>query len=313
VKPYALAFLCTTLALLTARTAVAEEEKALDQGVGPEFLVTSDSENFSIRRLSAEYVRGMSHADSLFGVRASDYRYSQGDWARHGQKLNIFGRQLDPATLNGWALDGGVFTQGGHTLLTVDGSYKLDLAKRTSLEAFINRDWVETRNALDRGINFTYGGLALDQGIGEHVTLVALAAQQYFSDGNRRDHGRFRIIYQPSLELGLTLQARFRAYRSTHENVGGAYFNPDHYSETGFAIGWRQRYKGWVGSLVAGLGREKVADAPLQPTKLFELGLQSPVHGSQSLRIRAGYNRSASFNGPNYQYRYILGEWIIRF
>ncbi|MGN5477379.1 hypothetical protein ACTMU2_12180 [Cupriavidus basilensis] len=152
-----------------------------------------------------------------------------------------FGRKLDPATLNGWTLEGGIFTQGGHTLATVDGGYRLALAKRTSLEVFVNRDWVETQTALDRGVHYTFGGVALDQGIGPHVTVVGVAGQQYFSDGNRRDHGRLRLIYQPSLDLGLTLQARFRAYHSSQEDVGRAYFNPDHYSESMLAVGWRQR------------------------------------------------------------------------
>lgn len=317
-RRFSFVFLCAVLGSLGAKAAVAEEaaateEKVLDQGIGPEFLATSDSEGFRARRLSVEYFPSMEHADHLFGLRASDYRYSQDGWSRHGQKLSVLGRQLDPATLNGWTLDVGVFAQGGHTLLTADGGYRLSVAKRTSVEVFLNRDWVETRTALDRGVSYTFGGVAVDQGIGPHVTLVGVAGQQYFSDGNRRDHGRLRLIYQPSLDLGLTLQARFRAYRSTHEDVGRAYFNPEHYSESMLAIGWRQRYKGWVGSLVAGLGREKIVDAPLQPTKLFELSLQSPVRGAQSLRLRAGYNRSASFNGPNYHYRYVLGEWIVRF
>jgi hypothetical protein len=313
VKRSAFAILNTVLALLFTKAALAEEEKVLDQGIGPEFLASYDSEKFSIHKVSLEYLPSMSHADSLFGVRASDYRYQQDDWTRHGQKISVLGRQLDPATLNGWNLEGGVFTQGGHTLATVDGNYRLSLAKRTSLEVFVNRDWVETQTALDRGVSYTFGGLALDQGIGPHVTLVGVAGQQYFSDGNRRDHGRVRIIYQPLLDLGLTLQARYRAYHSSREDVGRAYFNPDHYAEGMLAVGWRQRYKGWTGLLVAGLGREKVADATQQPTRLFEVGLQSPVRGAQSLRLRAGYNRSASFNGPNYHYRYALGEWIIRF
>lgn len=312
-KRFGFVLVCAVLGSLGAKTAVAEEEKALDQGFGPEFLATNDSEGFRSRRLSVEYLPSIQHADHLFGLRASDYRYSQAGWARHGQKVSVFGRQLDPATLNGWIFDAGVFAQGGHTLLTLDGGYRLPLAKRTALEVFINRDWVETQTALDRGVSYTFAGVALDQGIGPHVTLVGVAGQQYFSDGNRRDHGRVRLIYQPSLDLGLTLQARFRAYRSTQDDVGRAYFNPEHYSETMLAIGWRQRYQGWMGALVAGLGREKIDDSPLQPTRLFEVSLQSPVRAAQSLRLRAGYNRSASYSGPDYHYRYVIGEWIIRF
>jgi len=29
--------------------------------------------------------------------------------------------------------------------------------------------------------------------------------------------------------------------------------------------------------------------------------------------MNAGYNRSASFYGPNYDYHYIRGEWIVQF
>lgn len=91
------------------------------------------------------------------------------------------------------------------------------------------------------------------------MTLVGLAAQQYFSDGNRRDHGRLRLIYQPSLDLGLTLQARYRTYRSSHEDVDRAYFNPKNYSEAMLAVGWRQRFR-------AGPSRSRRGSAPRRST-----------------------------------------------
>ncbi|HAB43131.1 MAG TPA: hypothetical protein DCE70_06205, partial [Acinetobacter sp.] len=61
------------------------------------------------------------------------------------------------------------------------------------------------------------------------------------------------------------------------------------------------------------LGREKINQDPSQSTRLFELNVQSPVRGSQFLPMNAGYNRNASFYGPNYDYRYIRGEWIVQF
>ena len=86
---------------------------------------------------------------------------------------------------------------------------------------------------------------------------MGLAGTQFFSDDNRRDHGRLRLIYQPSLDLGLTLQARYRMYRSSEEDVGREYFNPEDYQESMLALGWRQRFAGWSAGLTAGLGREK--------------------------------------------------------
>jgi len=79
------------------------------------------------------------------------------------------------------------------------------------------------------------------------------------------------------------------------------------------ALGWRQRFSGWSAGLTAGFGREKINQDSSQTTRLFELNLQSPVRGSQFLRMNAGYNRSASFYGPDYDYRYIRGEWIVQF
>ncbi|HJU49365.1 MAG TPA: hypothetical protein VJ575_01310, partial [Pseudogulbenkiania sp.] len=181
------------------------------------------------------------------------------------------------------------------------------------LELFLNRDWVETQASLDRGVHFNFWGASLDQGLGDHLTLVALAGQQDFSDDNQRTHGRLKLIYQPWLDLGLTLQARYRLYHSSRNDVGGDYFNPSNYEESMFAVGWRKRVQGWTTSLTAGIGRQQINDDPHSNTRLLELGLQSPLRGQQSLQLRVGYNQSASFNGPDYRYRYLQGEWIARF
>lgn len=292
---------------------VKENPAPSERALGTEFFLSDDSEGFQTRKLSAEFLPRYEHADHYLGIRASAYQYKADDWSRDGQKISFIGRNIDFATANGWALEAGIVDQGDHTLFTFDGSYRTPLAEKTALEVFANRDWVETQPALEQGTNFTFLGAALDQGLGEHVTVVGVAGSQFFSDDNRRDHGRIRLIYQPSLDLGLTLQARYRTYQSSEEDVGGEYFNPQDYQESMLALGWRQRFSGWSAGLTAGFGREKINQDSSQATRLFELNLQSPVRGSQFLRMSAGYNRSASFYGPDYDYRYIRGEWIVQF
>lgn len=284
-----------------------------ERALGTEFFFSDDSEGFQTRKLSAEFLPQYKHADDYLGIRGSAYQYKADDWSQDGQKISLIGRNIDSATANGWALEAGIVDQGDHTLFTFDGSYRTPLAEKTALEVFANRDWVETQPALEQGTNFTFIGAALDQGLGEHVTVVGVAGSQFFSDDNRRDHGRIRLIYQPSLDLGLTLQARYRTYQSSEEDVGREYFNPQDYQESMLALGWRQRFSGWSAGLTAGFGREKINQDSSQATRLFELNLQSPVRGSQFLRMNAGYNRSASFYGPDYDYRYIRGEWIVQF
>lgn len=305
--------LLVSLSTASLANGLDENQTSSERAAGTEFFLSDDSEGFQTRKLSAEFLPQYEDADHYLGVRGSAYQYRADDWKRDGQKISFIGRDIESATANGWTLEAGLFEQGDHTLLTFDGSYRAALAEKTAVELFANRDWVETQPALDAGTNFTFVGAALDQGLGEHVTLVGLAGTQFFSDDNRRDHGRFRLIYQPSLDLGLTLQARYRMYRSSEEDVGREYFNPEDYQESMLALGWRQRFAGWSAGLTAGLGREKINQDPSQSTRLFELNVQSPVRGSQFLRMNAGYNRSASFYGPNYDYRYIRGEWIVQF
>ena len=310
-------YVCVPLLMSLSTASLAnglnEDQTSSERAAGTEFFLSDDSEGFQTRKLSAEFLPEYEDADHYLGVRGSAYQYRTDDWKRDGQKVSFIGRDIESATANGWTLEAGLFEQGDHTLLTFDGSYRTALAEKTAVELFANRDWVETQPALDAGTNFTFVGAALDQGLGEHVTLVGLAGTQFFSDDNRRDHGRLRLIYQPSLDLGLTLQARYRMYRSSEEDVGREYFNPEDYQESMLALGWRQRFAGWSAGLTAGFGREKINQDPSQSTRLFELNVQSPVRGSQFLRMNAGYNRSASFYGPNYDYRYIRGEWIMRF
>ena len=310
-------YVCVPLLMSLSTASLAngldENQTSSERAAGTEFFLSDDSEGFQTRKLSAEFLPQYEDANHYLGVRGSAYQYRADDWKRDGQKVSFIGRDIESATANGWTLEAGLFEQGDHTLLTFDGSYRTALAEKTAVELFANRDWVETQPALDAGTNFTFVGAALDQGLGEHVTLVGLAGTQFFSDDNRRDHGRLRLIYQPSLDLGLTLQARYRMYRSSEEDVGREYFNPEDYQESMLALGWRQRFAGWSAGLTAGFGREKINQDPSQSTRLFELNVQSPVRGSQFLRMNAGYNRSASFYGPNYDYRYIRGEWIVQF
>ena len=140
-----------------------------------------------------------------------------------------------------------------------------------------------------------------------------LFRSQNFSDSNARNHRRLKLIFQPNLDSGLTLQARYRAYNSTSEDVGGAYFNPEQYTEKMLALGWRKKIEGWSLNLTTGIGQQKIADDPNSATHLIEGGLQSPPSPNYSVRLRAGLVQSASFNSPNYRYKYLQTEWIIPF
>jgi hypothetical protein len=298
--------------LVLGTASISSHAEGYIQGVGALADFSADSESFNIRRVGVEMLPNFSHADFLGGVKYTDHHYEQNNWSRDGRQLSLLYRQIDTATANGLQLEAGVFSQGAHDLLTADANYRTPLAASTALEVFVNREWVETSAALDKGVSFTFGGFAIDHVLDRHFTLVGVAGLQNFSDDNFRNHGRVKLIYQPDPDLGLTLQLRYRAYTSSSSDVGGAYFNPGQYDETMLALGWRQRVSGWVANLTAGAGQQKVASDPYTPTLLLELGLQSPVKNrSYSFRLRAIMNQSASFNGPDYRYNLLHGEWIL--
>jgi hypothetical protein len=306
------------LALLIASSACACNVRADAaasslQGAGSALFLSQDNEGFSTQRLAPEYFPVFRHGDALTGVRYAMHHFEQGDWSRSARQLSILHRDVDPRSTAGWQLEAGFSRQAAHDLLTLDGSYRMALTNSRSLELFINRDWIETRNALDKGIFFTFAGAAVEQTLGPHTTLVGVTGYQDFSDGNHRLHGRAKLIVQPNLDLGLTLQARYRMYVSASDDVGRAYFNPDRYDEGMLAIGWRHRLHGWMGNLIAGFGRQRVADAPHTPTRLLELTLEAPPNPHYALRLRGGTSRSASFNGPDYEYHYLQAEWILGF
>ena len=302
-----------SLLLVLAGAAFAAGDDASASGAGAAAYVSKDNEDFYTQRIGVEYVPQLRHGDSLTGVRYTEHYYQQGDWSRNGEQVTVMHRDIDPATANGWQLDAGAFQQGGHAMLTLDGNYRRPLAERTALELFVDREWVETQPALNKGVNFTFAGGVVEQGLGQHVTVLGIAGYQDFNDGYARTHGRFRVIYQPDLDLGLTLQARYRVYTSSRDDVGGAYFNPDRYDETMLAVTYRQRFMRWTAYAIAGAGRQHVAEDPWTPTRLYEASVQSPPVHAYSFRARAGYNQSANFNGPDYRYHYVQGELIIGF
>lgn len=300
------------LALGAAGTLAAAGAQAA-HGAGAAAFGADDSEGFATRRLALGYLPAFTGRDAHTGVRVAAIRFSQAGWRRDAQQLSVIHRDVDPATTDGLQLEAGLSRQGGRALLTLDAGYRKALAEKRSLEVFISRDWVETRRALDQGVSVTFAGAALEQGLGDHVTMVGVAGYQDFSDGNHRTHGRAKLIVQPKLDLGLTLQARYRIYRGAGDTVARTYFNPPRYDETMLALGWRKRIEGWMGSVTAGVGRQRVGDAARTATRLLEASIESPAHARHSLRFRAGYNRSASFGGPDYSYRYAQVEWHLGF
>ncbi len=279
---------------------------------GASLYTSSDSEDFSIVRASMLLLNDYQHLDAKSGLRYTAANYAQNGWSRSAQQLSLLKHRMDPKTWSGWMIETGLLQQGGHDTLTLDASYREAFSAQSGIEVFANRDVVETRNALDLGRAFNFVGISGDAGINPHWTIVGMLGQQSFNDGNDRRHLRSRIIFQPDLDRGLTVQLRYRSFDSSQSDVARAYFNPENYSETMLAAGWRNRLDGWKTNLVAGAGRQRINHDRETPTQLIEVSADRQQKG-YALRLRAGYTRSASFGGPDYRWTYAGTELYIPF
>ena len=298
------------LAALAANSALAEPWAA-----GGGYYQSMDSEGFGSRRISVEALTTYQHLDGRTGVRYIDHQFSQNGWQQSGQQLRWVARHTDRKSMDGWNAELGWLQQSTHALLTLDTNYRHTLAGGAALEVFANRDVVETRTALAQGLHFTFAGAAVDLPINPHLTVIGLAGAQAFSDDNQRRHLRGRLIWPPSLDLGVTLQLRYRWFDNSRLNVSQSYFNPEQYQEGMFAVGWRQRTGNWRHAFTAGVGSQQIAAETATPTQLLELSSETQAE-RYALRLRAGYTRAAgaaATTNPDYWYHYLLGELVLPF
>jgi hypothetical protein len=299
-------------ALLAPLTAAAWSELP---AAGAGYVLSGDSERFIARRTNVEGIVGYEHLDSKTALRYTDLTFSQNGWSRSGEQLRLISSHIDKKTFDGWRVEGGLLRHASRELWTLDASYRKSLSTGPAVELFANRDIVETRVALDRGTTFDFGGVAIDVPVNPHVTLVGLVGYQAFSDDNHRRHARARAIWQPSLDLGLTLQLRYRWYDNSMTDVAGAYFNPSRYQEGLFVVGWRQRLGDWRTALPAGAGYQQVGSASSTMAQLLEASAEKQV-GRYAVRLKAGYSRAAAASAtsdPDYWYRYAGAELVVPF
>ena len=300
--------------LLAAALPALSAAEGLKPAGGGGFYYSSDSEGFSSRRLSADGMLLYRHLDNKMGVRYTDYDFSKAGWNRSGQQLRLVANQFDRKTLDGWSVESGLFRAANKDLWTLDATWRKTLAPGRSYEVFVNRDFVETATAIDNGVSYDFFGGSVDYQWAPKWTTVGLAGVQNFSDGNQRRHLRGRLIYQPSLDLGLTTQLRYRWYDSSKSDVGRAYFNPSSYDELMLAVGWRQRISDWRTAMTAGIGRQRIDAGSATTTRLAEASAERQMDG-YALRMRAGYTHAASLasSDPNYWYRYVSVDVLIPF
>ena len=263
----------------------------------------TDADHFSAVRLRAGGLFGYQSPWQYFGVAAQDKLYSQSGWHGTARSVTALWRDQSRDTLAGVNAEVGVVQVSGRTRPIGDVSWALRPAADTGVELLASGGLVETQAALKQGIGYTFWGASIEQKLAERLTVIGVAGDQPFSDGNNRVHLRARLVWDALPEQGINLQARWRQYRNSETDVGGAYFNPRSYQQWLALAGLHKRVAGWTTTGSLGAGREYIrnGDTTTRPAYLAELRSEGPIAGNTRLAVHAQYNRSAGLSSsPGY-------------
>lgn len=277
-------------------------------------IFTSDSDGFHAIRARVGGLYPYANPWRYAGAATQDTRYAQGSFRKDVPGVLGLYRDQRRDTLAGIDIEAGVVRVSGHLRPVGDATWRLFPVPDTAVDLIASADLVETPQALDRGIGYTFAAVGIEHALSERFTATGLAGWQSFSDGNSRLHLRARLIFLAVPEAGITLQLRYRQYGSRQSDVGGAYFDPDEYRQWLGVAALRKRYAGWILSGAAGAGRESSTGAASHPSYLAEARAEGPLAGDARVILRAGYYRSAGFiDAPDYAYRLVGATLVLPF
>ncbi|GAB1596713.1 hypothetical protein [Lysobacter claricitrinus] len=295
---------CALLALVAAAAFAQDADPRPAAGV--DLFLSNDADNTEVTRIGVT-------ADWAF-VDAQHYRGIELERARISP-LGGPAHQFDRAflrfagTSTTWEWSGRVGTDGDRLL----GSTSFVRPGRHRSEFFVERDVLETRNGVATGQTVTFAGAAIDLPVGEgdHHQVTLLGGVQDFDDGNLRTHLRANYVQTLSERIGLSGQLRLRAFHDSSPHAGD-YFAPGDYIELIPALQLRHRLSGgWVGSLVAGWGRQRQTGADWRPSRLSQATLTSPIRPGRSyLRATFSYSDTPGVAGTGYGYRQGTLQWV---
>lgn len=265
------------------------------------FDFASESDDFASRKLTL----GAGHflADGTqVDARVARVEYVQNDWkldgtsATAGIALRISdtlsaGARVGRIDLGGWSPGIG----GANVVYAPDDRWRL--------EAFAEREPVETRAAFDAHVVDGIYGVTLDYVVDPRLTLVGSVLEQDFTDGNRRNGVRLRAAFVASRPLGLGIQVRAREYRDTRPGLG-TYFSPARYDEIGVLVTWGTRLaSGWRLHAIAGPGIER-SDTAHRGTSFAELRAERLLGSCLKAELAIGHTTSSGSSDSGFQRTY---------
>lgn len=283
-----------------------DHDDAYVEGSGFDILHTRDSDRFRSLRVRGAALVDYRSAHDFITLGGGGTRYEQDTWSIDRYTLASTIRKQERGTGAGILATGGISTVGDQQKLIGEGTWNIRASKSGGFEFVGQRDFVETRAALESGIMTNFLAASADYTFADRLTLIGLAGHQWFSDDNERNHLRGRAILSVLPEQGLSLQLRARAYESSQRG-GLFYFNPEDYERADIGLRLRRAIAGWRVLAAAGGGRERIDRDVEKPTRYVDLSLERTFASKLTLVLTAVVDRSSesdSVSGAKYTWRY---------
>jgi hypothetical protein len=267
------------LAIFAFPAVAAEPEQMPGPAAGAEFFYSSDSDGTEVIRAAIDFDLRNDGQNRYLGLRVEEAWYRPGGTLSETRE-RIFLRVAD--TLGKWRWRARVGTDGD----TVIGAVSINDEARFRKELFVERDIVETRQGLDRGIYATFAGAAIDLPADDRNVFTALAGVQTFTGSNTRLHLRSNYIHVVKPAWGLSAQLRGRYFRSSEPGEFD-YYSPRWYAEMLPVLQMRRFVGGWELVGAGGIGMQRDSRSDWRQSRYLHARFRSPeasaswsVHGS---------------------------------
>jgi len=265
-------FYLMALAAAPAAAQEAPSSPSAPPAVGTDIFYASDSDGTEVIRAALNVdLRNRSDNDHLgFSIEKGWYRP-----ANSPQESRTRGFLTAAGEQGKWQWRARVGTDGDNVI----GSIGVNDTSPWRKEVFVERDIVETRQGLRRGIYSTFAGATLDMPASDRDTFTAMLGVQKFTGDNVRLHLRGSYIHVVKSDWGLSVQLRGR-YFSNSTPREFDYYSPPWFAEILPVIQVRRFIGGWELVGAGGIGAQRDAFSQWRQSRFVQARFRSPIRGS---------------------------------
>ncbi|MCJ7420424.1 hypothetical protein [Sphingomicrobium astaxanthinifaciens] len=272
------------VAALGASFEEGEEERNASFAVGGDVTYSSDADGTEVLRSGLLVAPHYRSSKDFAGLRLEKVRFDPAG-SDGGESERVYLQVAKP--IADWQLNAQVGSDG-HTVL---GAASVHNDAPLRIEAFVERDQLETPLGVSQRLFATFGGAAIDFPLGDHFQLTILGGLQGFDGTNVRTHARANFIQVIKPDWGLSAQLRTRYSHNSVPNEAD-YFSPDWHVEILPVIQLRRFSGGWQYRGAVGWGAQQDSRSDWRSSRYLDLRVTSPTD-------RRGWGISASLTYTN--------------